>query len=267
MEPIGLIAGNRRFPLIVAEAARKQGFSVVAIAIRGDTSRQLERFADKVFWTGLDGFDRMVEIFKQEGVRRVVMAGQVSPCRLFSREVERSPFIKGLLSGLKGKNAEAIFSSVALELEKSQIEVLDSTFFIKELLPKKGVLTKREPTFSQWEDIYFGFDLAKQVALLDIGQTLAVRAKAVVAVEALEGTDNLIRRAGRLSRGGFSLVKVSKPRQDMRFDIPVVGLVTVRNMIHCKASCLAMESEKTLFIDMEESVNLANRKGLAITAL
>jgi DUF1009 family protein len=267
MEKIGLIAGNRKFPLVVAQAARKKNLHVVAIAIKGDTSGELKELVDKIYWIGLDGFMRMFEIFKQEGVRKVMMAGQISPYRLFSKEVERSEELKSLLASLKNKKADTIFAAVAEKLKENQIELLDSTAYIKELLPQKGTLTLHEPDFQDWEDIYFGFDLAKEIAYLDIGQTVAVKSKAVVAVEALEGTDSLIRRAGKISRGGFSLVKVSKPKQDMRFDIPVVGLYTVKNLLRAKAKGLAIEAEKTLFIDLEESLNLANRKGLAIVAL
>ncbi|MFH1458597.1 MAG: UDP-2,3-diacylglucosamine diphosphatase LpxI [Candidatus Omnitrophota bacterium] len=267
MEKIGLIAGNKKFPLIVAQAAKKNNFHIVAVAIRQDTSRQLEKFVDKIYWIGLDEFMRMCEIFKREGIRKVMMAGQISPARLFSKEVERSEDLKNLLASLKDKKADTIFVAVAEKLKEFQIELLDSTAFVKELLPKKGTLTRREPDSWQWEDIHFGFDLAKEIARLDIGQTVAVKSKAVVAVEALEGTDNLIRRAAKISRGGFLLVKVSKPRQDMRFDIPVVGLNTVKNLLKAKAKGLAIEAEKTLFIDFEESVNLADRKGLVIVAL
>jgi DUF1009 family protein len=267
MEKIGLIAGNRKFPLVVAQAARKNNFSVVAVAIKGDTSARLKRLVDKIYWLRLDGFTRMFEIFKSEGVTKVVMAGQISPRRLFSREIQNNQELQDLLTGLKDKRADTIFLGIAKKLKESGMELLDSTALIKEHLPAKGTLTKHEPSFLDWEDVYFGFELAKEIAYLDIGQTVAVKTKAVVAVEALEGTDNLIRRAGKVSRGGFILVKVSKPKQDMRFDIPVVGLNTVKNLIKTKARCLAIEADKTLFIDLEQSLKLANRRGLAIVAV
>lgn len=266
MEKIGLIAGNRKFPLVFSEAAKKNHFAIVAIAIKGDTSRRLRKLVDKIYWINLGEFSRVFEIFKREGIQKVVMAGQISPHRLFSKEIEKSEEIKNLLASLKDKKADTIFGAIAERLKESGLELLDSTTFIKEILPKKGTLTKHEPDFADWEDIYFGLDLAKEIAYLDIGQTVAVKSKAVVAVEALEGTDNLIRRAGKISRGGFILVKVSKPKQDMRFDIPVVGLNTVNNLIKAGARCLAIEAEKTLFIDLQESVRLANRKGLSIVA-
>jgi DUF1009 family protein len=267
MEKIGLIAGNRKFPFIFSQAAKKKNYYIVAVAIKGDTSPKLKASVDKIYWLGLDEFSRMFEIFKQEDIHKVIMAGQISPRRLFSKEIAKDKVLKNLLSGIKNKKADTIFGSIAEKLKEDGIELLDSTTFIEDYLPKKGTLTKLEPDFSIWEDIYFGLDLAKAIAYLDIGQTVAVKGKAVVAVEALEGTDNLIRRAGSITGGGITVVKVSKPKQDMRFDIPVVGLVTVKNLIGAKAACLAIEAEKTLFIDKEQSIKLADKHHLAIVAV
>lgn len=267
MEKIGLIAGNRKFPIIFSQAAKKKGCYLVAVAIKRDTSPSLRKYVDKIYWLGLNEFRRLSEVFKSEGVTKVVMAGQISPRRLFSREVRKDKDLQELLSGIKDKKAETIFRAVAEKLRSFGLEVIDSTTFIEEFLPKEGLLTKRPLSSNESADISFGLGLAKKVAYLDIGQTIAVKGKAVVAVEALEGTDNLIRRAGRIAGKGFVMVKVSKPGQDMRFDIPVIGLNTVKNLIRAGASCLAIEEGKTLFIDREESVNLANRKGLAIIAV
>jgi len=265
MEKIGLIAGNRKFPLLFAEAAKKNGLNIVAIAIKGETSRKLKSLADKVYWIGLDEFRRMFEIFKAEGISKVVMAGQITPRRLFSKELARSEEIKTLLAEIKNKKADTIFGAVAQRLKDEGLELLDSTLFLKDFLPQQGILTKREPDFSIRADIDFGLILAKAVAGLDIGQTVAVKDKAIVAVEALEGTDNLIRRAGKITPG-VTIVKVSKPNQDLRFDIPVVGLNTIRRLIKAKARCLAIEAGKTLFIDREESARLADARGICIVA-
>lgn len=267
MEKIGLIAGSRKFPLVLSEAARKKNYYIMAIAIKGDTSPSLKDSVDKIYWLALSEFRRIFEIFKKEGVTKVIMAGQISPCRLFSKEIEKDKDLKSLLAGLKDKKADTIFAAFAEKLKEGGLELLDSTVFIKDLLPKKGALTKLEPDFSTWEDIYFGLELAKAVAYLDIGQTVAVKDKAVVAVEALEGTDNLIRRAGKITRGGFTVVKVSKPMQDMRFDVPVVGLNTVKNFIKAGAKCLAIEAEKTLFIDKDKAIELADKKGIFVVAV
>lgn len=267
MEKIGIIAGNRKFPLLFCQAAKKRNYQIVAVAIKGETSPKLKKFADKIYWLGLNEFSRMFEILKAEGVTRIVMAGQISPRRLFSKEINQDPKLKNILLRTKDKKADTIFGSIAEMLKESGFELMDSTLFIEDFLPKKGTLTEKEPSFGCWEDIYFGLDLAKEIAYLDIGQTVAVKNKAIVAVEALEGTDNLIKRAGKISHAGFTVVKVSKPKQDLRFDIPVVGLQTIKNLLQAKGACLAFEAEKTLFIDKEISVRLADRKGIAIVAV
>ncbi|MFA5090721.1 MAG: UDP-2,3-diacylglucosamine diphosphatase LpxI [Candidatus Omnitrophota bacterium] len=267
MEKIGLIAGNRKFPLLFSQAARKKGCQVIAIAIKGDTSRQLSKYADKVYWLGLDEFSRMFDIFKKEGLTDVVMAGQISPHRLFSREIEKDKELKDIIRGLKDKRADTIFGAIAKRLQDHGLRLVDSTTYLEDFLPKKGVITVSQPDFDTWEDIYFGLNIAKAIAYLDIGQAVAVKGKAIVAVEALEGTDNLIRRAGRIARAGITVVKVSKPKQDTRFDIPVVGLNTVKNLVKASARCLAIEAAKTLFIDKEKSIALADQKGITVVAV
>lgn len=267
MQKIGLIAGNRKFPIVFSEAAKLKDYYIVAVAIKGDTSRYLRRFVDKIYWLGLNEFSRMFEIFKNEGVTEIVMAGQVSPHRLFSKEINRDKMLREMLSSVKDKKADTIFGAIAQKLKEYGLHLLDSTTFLEGLMPKKGTLTKCAPDSFVWEDVYFGVNLAKSIADLDIGQTVAVKDKAIVAVEALEGTDNLIRRAGKISRGGITIVKVSKPKQDARFDMPVVGLNTVKNLIKAGARCLAIEAGKTLFIDKEKSVDLADGKGIAIVAV
>lgn len=264
---IGLIAGNRKFPIVFSQAAKKRNYYIVAAAIKGDTSTQLKKYVDKIYWLGLEDFHRLFEIFKTEGITKVVMAGQISPSRLFSKEIDKNIELKNLLANIKDKRADTIFKAIAEKLKESGFELIDSTSFIKDLLPQKGVLTKKEPTASGWEDIKFGLSLAKEVAHLDIGQTVAVKNKAIIGVEAFEGTDNLIRRVARLTKGGITIVKVSRPNQDMRFDIPVVGLNTIKNLIRARATCLAIEADKTLFIDKEPSIQLADKKGISIVAV
>jgi len=267
MKRIGLIAGNRKFPLLFASSAKRKGCEIIAIAIKGDTSPRIKRLVDKIYWLGLSEFGKMFDILKAEKVDGVVMAGQVSPHKLFSEEINKSKELKQALLGLKDKKTDTLFGSVARMLEAKGLCLLDSTTFIEEYLPNKGTLTKSQPDFNTWEDIYFGLNLAKAVADLDIGQTVAVKSKVIVAVEAFEGTDHLIRRAVKIGRGQVVIVKVSKPRQDMRFDIPVIGLNTIKNLVKTKAKCLAFEAGKTLFIDQEKSVLLADKKGIAIVAV
>lgn len=267
MEKIGLIAGNRRFPIVFSQSAKAKNYAVVAVAIRGDTSPKLSKIVEKIYWLKISEFSKLFEIFKKEGISKVVMAGQINPRRLFAKEIDKDRELKNLLAGIKDKKADTIFGAIAEKLKEAGFHLLDSTTFIEDLLPKKGLLTKRKLSPLEWEDIYFGLNLAKEIADLDIGQTVAVKNKAIVAVEALEGTDNLIRRAAKIARGGFTVVKVSKPKQDKRFDIPVVGLNTVKNLIKAQAACLAIEAGRTLFIDQEESLRLADKKGISIVAV
>lgn len=267
VEKIGLIAGNRRFPLVFAEAARKNDVYIVAVAIRGDTSLRLKRLVDKIYWINLGEFNRVFQIFRQEEVKKVIMAGQISPHRLFGKDMQNNKDLKDLLLSMKDKKPDTIFGAVAEKLTEANLELLDSTTFLKDLLPEKSTLTRSEPDFTVWEDIYFGLELAKAIAYLDVGQTVAVKDKAVVAVEALEGTDSVIRRSGKIAGGGVTIVKVSKPKQDVRFDIPVVGLHTVKTLIKAKAKCLAIEAQKTLFIDKERAVKLADKFNIAIVAV
>lgn len=267
MEKIGLIAGNRRFPILFCEAAKKKNCHIVAVAIKGDTSYKLRKCVDKIYWLALSDFRRLFEIFKNEGITKIAMAGQISPHRLFSKDIDKDPELKDLLTSIKDKRADTIFGAMAEKLKESGFELIDSTTFVEDLMPGQGTLTNRAPNFSEWEDIYFGLELAKAIAYLDIGQTVAVKYKAIVAVEALEGTDNLIRRARKIARDNFVIVKVSKPMQDARFDMPVVGLNTVKNLIKAKGSCLAIEAGKAIFIDKEASVELADKKGISIVAV
>lgn len=267
MDKIGLIAGNRKFPLIFAASAKKQGCYVVAVAIKKDTNSKIRKIADKIYWLGLDEFSRLFEVFKKEGVTKVVMAGQISPRRLFDKEIEKDPILNNFFLEIKNKKADTIFGGIAKKLNDEGFELLDSTIFLSEYLPKKGVLTKSEPEPDVKEDIVFGFELAKAIGNLDIGQTVAVKNKAIVAVEAFEGTDNLIRRSGKLVGRGITIVKVSKPNQDMRFDIPAIGYNTVKNLVKVHARCLAIEAEKTLFIDKEQSLQLADRFNISIVAV
>ncbi|MFH1355356.1 MAG: UDP-2,3-diacylglucosamine diphosphatase LpxI [Candidatus Omnitrophota bacterium] len=268
MERLGLIAGNRKFPFIFSAAAKRQNYFIVAIAIKGDTLPSLKNFVDKIHWLSLSDFSRVPEIFKREGITKIVIAGQISPSRLFSKEIYKDKQLKELLTNLKDKKAVTIFGKIADRLEESGLQLLNSTIFLEDFMPLKGTLTSCGPDTAVLEDIDFGLSLAREIAKLDIGQTIAVKDKAVVAVEALEGTDNLILRAGKITRGrGFTVVKVSKPNQDLRFDVPVVGLNTLKNLKKAGAQCLAIEAGKTLFIDQKQSVELAEKKGISIVAV
>lgn len=267
MPRIGLIAGNRRFPLLFASAAKKKSYSIVAVAFKGETHPAIGRLVEKTYWLRLDEFSRIFEVFKSEGITEVAMAGQISPRHLFRPQIRKNLQSKLLLDSLGDKRADTIFGAIAKKLQEQQITLVSSTLFLEDFLPQKGVLTKKQPEFCHWEDIYLGMGIAKEIAFLDIGQTVSIKDKAIVAIEALEGTDNLIRRAGAITRSGAIIVKVSKPAQDLRFDVPVVGLNTVKNLVRARAAGLAIEAKKTLFLDCQEALNLANRKNIFIVAV
>jgi hypothetical protein len=263
---IGLIAGNGKFPLLFAREASLNGLDVVAIAIKKDTSFLIAPLVKKVYWLTLKDYARMFDIFKKEGIEKVIMAGQVNPRRLFYKDVGDEA-LKALLDAIQDKRPDTVFTAVADMLARHNIELVDSTFLLKRFLPQKGTLTKTQPDNKILEDIRLGFDMAKRVAGLDIGQTLVVKNGSIVAVEAIEGTDAAIRRGGRVANGGVVVIKVSKPNQDMRFDIPVVGPRTIKTMRKVKARCLAIEAGKTLMIDRETCVKLADRWHIAIVAV
>ena len=267
MSRIGLIAGNRRFPIIIAAEAKKRDYSVVAIAVRGETNSRLSNFVEKIYWLSLNEFSKIFDVFQNEKISEVVMAGQISPHQLFRPQIRNNPESRDLLDSLRDKRADTIFKAIADRLEERGIRVLDSTFLLGDFLPQKGILTQNQPNSSHWEDINLGLNIAKEIAHLDIGQAVAIRDKAIVALEALEGTDNLIKRAGKITQRGVIIIKVSKPAQDMRFDVPVVGLNTIKNLISARAAGLAIEAEKTLFIDREPALKLANKKGLFVVAV
>ena len=266
IKKIGLIAGNGKFPLLFASAASQNGLEVIAIAIKRDTSSRIVPLVKKAYWLSLKDYSRMFDIFKHEGIQKVIMAGQVNPQNLFYKDIGDDA-LKALLAAIKDKRPDTVFKAVADKLAEHSIELVDSTLFLEKLLPEKGVLTTVAPDASTWEDIHFGFEMAKRIAGLDIGQTLVVKNRAIVAVEAIEGTDAAILRGGKVANGGIVVIKVSKPDQDMRFDVPVVGPRTIKYLNKVKAKCLAIEARKTLVIDQKSCVDLANRKKISIVAL
>lgn len=261
----GLIAGNGKFPFLVLDGARKAGAEVVVAAIREETDQQIERAAAKFVWVGIGQLGKMIRFFKTEGVEKAIMAGQVKHVQIFSRAVPDVRMLKMLLR-LPRRNTDALIGAVANELESEGIELIDSTCFLKDQLPQVGTLTKREPDEHERGDIEYGLEIARGIARLDLGQTIVVRARACVAIEAMEGTDAVIRRAGQLARGRLTVVKIAKPEQDMRFDVPVVGLPTIESMIDAGATCLCLTAGKTLMFDRDEMIALANKKKIAIVA-
>jgi DUF1009 family protein len=266
-QKIGLIAGSGKFPFMFAKAAKEKGLDVVAVAIKGNTHWCLKRFTDRIEWFKISEFGKMLDFLKQEEIHSVIMAGQIKPRTLFHRDIFRDEELRSLIVGLEDRRADSVLGAIANKISGAGINLLDSTIFLKDYLSPKGVLTKEQPSQEIWDDINFGFQMAKEISRLDIGQVVAVKNKAVVAVESLEGTDATILRAGRIASRGCVVVKVSKPDQDMRFDIPVVGLRTIKNLVKIKARCLALEAHKTLFIDKERCIAKAQRNHLIVVAV
>jgi DUF1009 family protein len=262
----GLIAGNGRFPFLVLEGARRAGVRLSVAAIREETDPAIEREAESVVWVGIGQLNKMIRFFKREGVERAMMAGQVKHVQIFSSALPDLRMLKMLLR-LPRRNTDALIGAVAQELSSEGIELIDSTFFLKHLLPEASTLTRRAPDERERGDIEYGLEVARGIARLDLGQTIVVRAKACVAIEAMEGTDATVRRAGDLARGKLTVVKVAKPDQDMRFDVPVVGIPTIETMAGAGATCLCITAGKTLMFDREEMVRLADEKRISIVAV
>lgn len=262
----GLIAGNGKFPFLVVEGAKKQGAHLSVVAITEETDPRIEQVAEKVIWVGIGQLGKMISFFKNEGVSKAIMAGQVKHVQIFSGALPDLRMLK-MLFGLKQRNTDSLIGAVADELAKDGIELIDSTFFIQEQLAQEGVLTRRKPDKIEQENIEYGLKIANEIARLDLGQTIVVRAKACVAIEAMEGTDETIKRAGKLAKGKLTVIKVAKPNQDMRFDVPVVGVPTIQNMIEAGASCLCLTAGKTLMFDREEMIALAEEKKVSIVAV
>jgi UDP-2,3-diacylglucosamine hydrolase len=261
----GLIAGNGKFPFMVLEGARRAGVPLSVAAIREETDPTIERLTDRLQWIGIGQLGKLIRFFKNENVERVIMAGQVKHAQIFSGAIPDARMLKMLLR-LPRRNTDALIGGVAAELASEGIELIDSTYFLQDHLPAPGTLTRREPDARETENIDYGLEIAREIARLDLGQTIVIRAKACVAIEAMEGTDETIRRAGTLAKGRLTVVKIAKPNQDMRFDVPVAGLPTVAAMIDAGATCLCVTAGKTLLFDRDEMVRVADQNKIAIVA-
>ncbi len=261
-----MIAGNGRFPFLVLEAARNQGIEMTVIALREEASPDLEALANRLHWVSLGELSRTLDLLHQEGVTRAVMAGQVKHTKIFS-SIRPDWKLAKLIFSLPRKNTDSLIGAVARVLEDEGIELVDSTSFLKPLLPEPGVLSRRAPDSRESGDMAYGREIARHVAGLDLGQTVVISDRACVAVEAMEGTDETIERAARLAAGKpLVVVKVAKPRQDMRFDVPVVGLRTVEVMKRCRATALAIDAGRTLLFDRARLIETADEAGIAVEA-
>ncbi|HZB88098.1 MAG TPA: UDP-2,3-diacylglucosamine diphosphatase LpxI [Terracidiphilus sp.] len=283
---LGLIAGNGRFPFLLLDAARAQGFAVTVAAIREETDPEIDQraAADEkitVHWLSLGELSRLIEVFHKEGVKAAVMAGQVKHKQIFSA-IRPDWRLAKLLLNLRTRNTDMLLGAVAKVLADEGIELMSSTAFLEPLLAQEGVLTQqieggRAPDEDERKNIDYGMSVARAVAGFDIGQTVVVAAQACVAVEAMEGTDAAIERAGHLLKSlddeastlsrRLTVVKVAKPNQDMRFDVPVIGMRTIETMIAAGATCLSVEAGRTLLFDRDALLKRATQAGIAIVAV
>jgi len=277
---LGLIAGNGRFPFLLLDAARAQGLTVTVAAIREETDPEIDRraAADQgitVHWLSLGELSRLIEVFHKEGVEKAVMAGQVKHKQIFS-SIRPDWRLAKLLLNLRTRNTDMLLGAVAKVLGDEGIELISSTAFLEPLLAMEGTLTERAPDDEERKNIDYGLGVARAVSAFDIGQTVVVAAQACVAVEAMEGTDAAIDRAGQLMRSldadastlerHLTIVKVAKPNQDMRFDVPVIGIGTIEAMIRAGASCLSVEAGRTLLFDRDSLLQRASQAGIAIVS-
>ncbi|HEU4694989.1 MAG TPA: UDP-2,3-diacylglucosamine diphosphatase LpxI [Vicinamibacterales bacterium] len=267
MARIGLIAGNGKFPFLALQGARDLGHEVTVVAIKEEAFPDLEEVARKagaaLHWVSLGQLGKCIKLLKSAGVSQAVMAGQVRHVKIFSGIVPDFTLLS-VLARLKARNTDALISAVADVMRDEGIELMNSTIFLAPLLARPGVLSARAPDDQERADFEFGYRMADAVAALDIGQTIAVKDKAVVAVEAMEGTDEVIARAGHLAGRGVRIVKVAKPGQDMRFDVPVIGLATIQAMRAAGASALSIDAERTLVLDGEHVFKSADEASIAI---
>ena len=275
-EKFGLIAGNGKFPFLVLDAAKSRGYDVVVAAIKEETFPEIERHgAASVHWLSLGELSKLIETFKAEGVTRATMAGQVKHKQIFS-SIKPDWKLAKLLMSLATRNTDSLIGAVAKVLEEEGIHLMKSTELLEPLLAKRGVLTRRKPTDQEQTNITYGRAVAHHVARFDIGQTVVIAEAACVAIEAMEGTDQAILRAGEIMKSlhgeaslfsrALTVVKVAKPNQDMRFDVPVVGVHTIETMKAAGASCLALDTDRCLVLDGDEVFRMTDEAGIAIVA-
>jgi DUF1009 family protein len=266
MDRIGLIAGNGRFPLLFAETARSYGIDVVAVAHQGETPPEIADLVNELTWVRVGELGKIIKAFKKAGVGRAVMAGGIKKPKHLT---DFRPDFRGaaFIAKTRSLKDDVLLRGIAAELERDGITIVESTLFLGDLVPSAGTLTRTEPRKSDWEDVRFGFAVAKDIGRWDIGQSVVVKDGAVIAVEGIEGTDAAIRRGGEIGRGGVVVVKVSKPTQDLRFDVPAVGAMTIAVMHEVGATVLALEAGRTIMLDRGALLAAADAAGIAVVAL
>jgi UDP-2,3-diacylglucosamine hydrolase len=263
LQILGIIAGNGVYPRLLSDAARKAGVKkIIGAAFTGETDPVFAQHVDLIEWMRVGQLNRLLKFFSEYKVRHAIMAGQIAPKNLFDLRPDWKALM--LLGKLKQRNAESIFAAIADELAKVNVDLLPATTFLEDSLAASGPISGPKLSRNEEDDVDLGWKIAKEIARLDIGQTILVRSGTVVAVEALEGTNDVIRRAGELAGSGAVMVKVTKPNQDMRFDVPVIGLETIRIAAEARLRVIAVEAGKTLLLERDAIVDLANRSKISI---
>ena len=264
-EILGIIAGNGVYPRLLADAAQKAGVKkIIAAAFTGETDSALAQYVDRIEWMRVGQLNRLLKFFNEHKVHHAIMAGQIAPKNLFDLRPDLKALL--LLGKLKHRNAESIFAAIADELARIDVDLLPATTFLEHCLASAGLIVGAKLSRREEEDVDLGSKMAKEIARLDIGQTVVVKNGTVLAVEAFEGTNDAIKRGGALAREGAVMIKVAKPDQDMRFDVPVIGVETIRVAAEAKLRVIAIEAEKTLLLERDAIVDLANRSKISIVA-
>lgn len=264
MDKIALLCGTTRFPILFAQMARKKspGTKILAFCIKGFTSDEISTYVDTIYWLNIDDIENLFAILQQEKPTHAAIVGKIDKTIIY--KFTKNQQLASFLEKLSDRMDLSILGGIAKRLESLGIKVINSTTYLEEFLAKKGPLTKIHPTDEQLADIKFGFNVARKLAALDIGQTVVVKQKAIVAIEAIEGTDETIKRAGKLVGKGCVVIKTARPKQDMKLDVPVIGTTTIESLNQAGASCLGIEAGKVLMIDRDDLINKAEDFGISI---
>lgn len=267
MGRIGLVAGYGELPILFADAAKSKGDTVIAFGLKGLTSEELAAHVDKMHWLEWGGLKKGLLLLAVERIGQIALLGKIKKDTFLKNDDQLDDEAKKIFGKNKDKKDYVLLNELSKLLQSVGVKIIDLSTYLGHLIPSKGTLTKKEPTESEWADIRYGEHIARELARFDIGQTVAVRDKTIVAIEAVEGTDETIKRAGAFAKSGFVVVKMARPEQDMRFDVPLVGLDTLKGAIDSGASALALEEKKTLLMNKDEMVKLADGKNVSIVVI
>jgi hypothetical protein len=264
---IGIIAGMGELPVIIAKDARERGYKVITVALETLASLEMDSVSDEIRWVNPGKFGELIDILKKHQIKEAIMAGKVPKSLLYKSKITPDLRAVKLLFSIKDKSDDAILNAITKELAGEGIEIIDTTKFSPHLLTPVGCLTRKKPDEEQWKDIEFGWKIAREIGKLDIGQTVVIKGKAVMAIEAIEGTDEAILRGGKWAGDGAVVVKVSKPQQDMRMDVPAVGPDTLKSMEKVNAKVLALEAHRSMIVDRETVIRVAESAGIVIVGI